>query len=509
MLEKPLALLVLLGALVPALALAEDPAAPGTLGEECDPAEPAPHTGVVCLPAGGWTYDDSVVLNARKGDLVLNSACGLTAAMVNKATQNQQFSHVGIMIEDRRRIRHARVKLDPFEDSIDQGGGDPNLLRFGWPGVLSQTIHNAFEGTEVRPKPAAAPETTPSLLQLDSHFGADPAPRCEDLDLTAPLVLRPPPEHEESLFDDDETVRSKLHRVADEAIGSTGHYRFYAFTEAAIHGRSGADPGADALETGNTTYWEDETGLRHHPKGMQCASFIWHAAQTAGVTVDDGLPHETPASLLVPPFRMLDGAEAEHGPDELRGLYVYPEAARHRGITFLGSAAEKAVSELVNTMPYSAWFAANMFGVARKVGHQVQYCFGFDECANPLPSSVVTEQQLDRHANLHAGVGWGDGLTVSPGDMTHWDSYPDGVWGATDLLRYRPGVYRQKHRWAASSGSGVLNVVVFRSGAVPGGWIYVEGAVVILPASAATPNEEPTDSEGFASFPAAAAAGVA
>jgi len=476
------------------------PPANGTLGEPCGRNELAPHEGVICQATGEWIYNEPEVLNARKGDLLLNSACGPTAGLVSTAVA-QKFSHVGIMIEDRRRIRHARVKLEPFMDSIDENGGSGTLLKFGWPGVISQTVQAAFEGSELRPKPLAAPFWTPDQLQVDSHFGFERNHSdCEALALIDPLVMKPPMEFEDAVFPEDATtVRERLFRVADEAINLTGHYRFFAFTEVDIHGRT-SGRGADAPTDGNVTLWEDESGERHHPKGMQCAAFIWHAAQAAGFEVDDGLPHPVLADPAMG-GRFFDGHELEHGPASLRGLYVYPEENRRQGIAFLGSVTHRKASELINTMPYSAWVAANLLEVPYRLSLQMRSCFAFDECEDfPVIFNPFSPPET-RPARLLAGE-VGEGLIVSPGDMTHWDPYPNGLWGSTEPLDYEPGTYREIYRWAASSGSGNLEVTALRG---DGTGVKVPGVTLQLPASVVTPTSKETDEEGFAEFVAVAA----
>jgi hypothetical protein len=452
---------------------------------------------VICQATDEWIYNEPEVLNARKGDLLLNSACGPTAGLVSTAVA-QKFSHVGIMIEDRRRIRHARVKLEPFMDSIGMHGGSGTLLKFGWPGVISQTVQAAFEGSELRPKPLAAPSVTPDLLQVDSHFGfeRDNDSECDELALIDPLVMKPPMEFEDAVFPEDATtVRERLFTVADEAMNLTGHYRFFAFTEVDIHGRT-SGPGADAPTDGNVTLWEDESGERHHPKGMQCAAFIWHAAQAAGFEVDDGLPHPVLADpAMGGPF--FDGHELEHGPASSRGLYVYPEENRRQGIAFLGSETHRKASELINTMPYSAWLAANLIEMPYKLSLQMRSCFAFDECWE-FPIVYPPETRPSR---LGAGE-VGEGLIVSPGDMTHWDPYPNGLWGSTEPLDFEPGTYEQIYRWAASLGSGNLEVTALRG---DGTGVKVPDVTLQLPASVVTPTSKETDEEGFAEFVAVAA----
>ena len=413
---------------------AASPPALGTIGEVCSLYEPAPHAGVICQATGEWVVDDAVVLNARKGDLLLNSACGPTARLVDTAVA-QKYSHVGIMIEDRSRVRHARVHLKPFEDSIEANGGSGSRLKFGWPGVVSQTVQAAYEGSELRPKPPAAPAWTPDFIQLDSHFGSDPDPdpECEDMMLLPPRVIRPPLEFEDQIFAEDGlSVRERLFAVADESIGLTGHYRFYAFTETDIHGRT-SGPGADGPETGLETFWEDEVGERHHPKGMQCAAFVWQSTQAAGFSVDDGLPHPVHTD---PAVWVYDGDELEHGPADSRGLYVYPEEKRHQGISFLGAVVRKKVADMIALWPGS--FLAEAVGVPEKLSRQMRACFAFDECdyqpwvpiPSPSPSGGSVLVLPDDYQRLYAGE-VGDGLAFSPGDLTHWDAYPHGLWGST------------------------------------------------------------------------------
>lgn len=395
------------------------------IGQECDPLDPVPHHGISCQATGEVGYYESVVLNAQKGDLLLNAACGPTADMA-RAANDQSYSHIGIMTEDRREIRHARVNLEPSADTAGFWGVSETRVKYGWPGVLTQTIQNAFEGHEVRPGPDGS-----DLLHLDSHFGANPRGACSDEDspvAVAPLVIKPSPSDESEIFSHDSvSVRERLHEVADAARDITGHYRFYAFTEADIRGRTGSQRGASNSSLTATGWTEPGgDGTEHaHPDGMQCAAFIWHAMRAAEA-----------------PINQIRGAEElELGPAEQEGLYVYTLEARRNAINKLDAIVR---SEAARQAP---WFAPRIPG---RLATQFVNCFAADSCDETSANGVAPYPA--------------EGLTVSPEDITHWDAYPSGLYGHTERLRYRPGVFRRRHTWQPSEGSGMLRVNVYEAG---------------------------------------------
>ena len=114
------ACLVLLAS--PAFAQDDVPAGSGVqVGDRCYQGDPLPRPGLVCLPAfvtidgflhEEWEYETSYIFNARKGDAVLSAGCELIGNLLRKVYPAQTYSHAGIMVEDRHKIRHSTASVD-------------------------------------------------------------------------------------------------------------------------------------------------------------------------------------------------------------------------------------------------------------------------------------------------------------------------------------------------------------------------------------------------------------
>src|SRR5262245_6128643 len=105
------------------VAAQDDPPDDATVdvGDRCFKGDVPPRPGLVCLPAfieingqvrEEWEYESSYLLNGRKGDTVLSAGCGLIANLLRRVNPEQQYSHAGIMVEDRHKIRHSTASVD-------------------------------------------------------------------------------------------------------------------------------------------------------------------------------------------------------------------------------------------------------------------------------------------------------------------------------------------------------------------------------------------------------------
>ena len=107
---------------LPAQAQNDVPTGSGVqVGDRCYQGDQPPRAGLVCLPAfvtldgflrEEWDYETSYIVNARKGDAVLSAGCGLIGNLLRTVNPAQSYSHAGIMVEDRHKIRHSTASVD-------------------------------------------------------------------------------------------------------------------------------------------------------------------------------------------------------------------------------------------------------------------------------------------------------------------------------------------------------------------------------------------------------------
>lgn len=234
-----------------------------SIGQPCDPADCSS-----CAPGDHLTcqFVETVVeqvpariLNARKGDLVLcpGDGRGTIGTLLGALRAPQVYTHMGIVVEDFTTIRHStdipdRMQAHPVGSLVGQpeplDGFDPEMVKYGWPGTLTQTVDEAFQAQNPGIVPTAASQTPP-YLYCDADNGTQPfsgpSPgnhcfSCNELSFNTvfgqdgtrrdPLVVSPCTAAEMA----HPELRQILHAIADEAKGINGHYRFYAYSDATI-----------------------------------------------------------------------------------------------------------------------------------------------------------------------------------------------------------------------------------------------------------------------------------
>ena len=208
-----------------------------------------------------WEYESGDVLNARTGDAVLSPGCGLIANLLKKVDETARYSHAGIMVEDRFKIRHSTAIP---ERMFDKGAGDPpgtegvveEALKYGWPGTITQWADEAFEGSILE-------DPVGGKGYLMTAFNSTPL-QCESSgELVPSTVLRPPPTVD---ADPATRARDRLLYAAAAAEQIEGHYPFSGYT----------DP-ASVLSTPVNLpgHWADGT------VGSVCSGLVWRAMRTS------------------------------------------------------------------------------------------------------------------------------------------------------------------------------------------------------------------------------------
>ena len=306
-----------------------------------------------------------------------------------------------------------------------------------WPGSLTQSIDNAFHGEWV-----TSPDTGPYKI-ADFSF----APDLSDAStIIPPVVVKPPP------FDETADVRRTLHRIADEALKINAHYRFYGYTRPEIAlgpaGVAGPDSG-----------WANGT------IATQCASFIWLAAQHAGVKLEG--PGKFTKVTDLEPTDVVLGAAVNGA--TLDGLYLYTAAERQ--------AAAKWLYQKVFDIAYNtAGFWGQLFtGAPDDVANQLCNAFASD----------WTELGNGGAGDSDAWKSTGEANAVSPDNLMLWDS-PNGsgqgqfrsVYGHIEELFYLPGTYAQVpiYRWKLVPTKGNLTGTVTANADVTGANVSLLGS---------------------------------
>jgi hypothetical protein len=139
-------------------ACALDPNDP-RINQPCDPGVCSLDPRLVCAvqPQHSIRWQAATIDNARKGDLILTPAdgIGVIGTLLGALWPPQIYDHMGIMMEDRRVIRHCTESKDRLKEKkyytgvlVVQGapthGLRPDHITYGWPGIIHQTVEDAF-----------------------------------------------------------------------------------------------------------------------------------------------------------------------------------------------------------------------------------------------------------------------------------------------------------------------------------------------------------------------------
>ena len=385
-------------------------------GEECDPwnlPDVVPD-GMFCLP----TSETRQVklpprfMNAKKGDIILSPGNGgLIAAVLAAVTPPQPFSHSGIMTRNRDEITHSTAAEDRITgDFAGSDGIRPDVLKYLWPGVITQSVDAAVNGEDM-----VDPETgdTYKVSGFASELGEFASP-----EVTAPMIVKPDPLIETT------AIRSTLQDIANFAVQQAGkcHYRFFCYTDPTI-GLSSTAP-AEAKWAAGT-------------KPTVCSSLIWMAIKQAGLTMEGALE---PADL--------DGGAqiALNTPD---GLYVYDADERLAAGEVLFNRLHSYVMINVGS------FGDALTDVADDISNQILNTFATDWADEDAKDSEQWRETVDANA-------------VSPQNLMFYDG---PHYGFSEPLIFRDWRVEEVvvHKWKKVAQTGTIKGVVrFKGGPVQG-----------------------------------------
>lgn len=400
------------------------------VGQPCIPGATPPRPGLSCQISSSWYYRPAYIANAQKGDVILSPGChGTIGELLRSVDPSQLYSHSGIVTHDRDEVRHATaseqryqaypVGTDPLGNPAPSDGFRPDILKYGWPGTITQPVYKAFEGEYY-----IDPENH-EAYRIDG-FSHDPTGCDGEAAKIFPLVVKPAPEREQE-------IRPLLESAADQALTLKGHYRFGAYSNGAM----AADSSYNAPR---------ESGWAADTLAVVCSTFIWDTLRLAHVVLEGD---------QLEPNDFARGAERDATTQD--GLYLYQAAERQKaGHTLYDRTHNHVLDEADKNTCFGlpcgrAWeFFA---GAADDIANQLVNCFDTDWCDTAAKDS-------DRWKNT------GPGRSVSPDNILFWDiwSAPDqGVYGYNERMAYQPGMYAQD-RWLPSGDAGTITGHVFFEG---------------------------------------------
>jgi hypothetical protein len=394
----------------------------GPIGQPCDPKDPNPPQGLSCQIMG-WTESDPYIHNAKKGDILLYSTCKEIGAMLRQI--GQVYAHEGIMTTDHYQLSHSTVTSERFLLHAGEDGIAEDVLKFGWPGAISQTVKQAVLGG---PGPGFEDPMGKGFSGNLVYCPGDSQP-------VPALVVKPPPEF-------DAAVRPRLHAAAEEAlkiVRRKSHYRPYAYSEAAI---ALAESGRNAPAAGMLP---DRSDWAAGSRPTVSTVFIWAALKDAGITLEGDAPEKKDFAVSSQGVRR---ANLECSPRPFDGLYCYSEAERKKAGEWL---FHDTRNRIFAGLDIAEELVVRLIDVADDVASQIANCFASDDC---VPRGDESDAWKDP----------GEGRTVSPDDFLWWDAPPVGVYGHHERLVYRPSGYRPILEWRPTLGLGSIKARVLYEG---------------------------------------------
>ena len=396
-----------------------------------------PSQPVSCQATGNWIFSPPFIANARKGDVILSAGCGLVGNMLRQLVPPQLYSHTGIMTQDYYQITHSTASEERYEDHLvgweDTEGFNESVLRWGWPGVITQSVDEAFNGEWIS-------DVGKAYWMVGFH--SYPVQCQGDNQLVWPMVVKPPP-------DAPPIVREYLHKVADKALTSSGHYRFYVYSNANI-----VFDGA----------YDDPNGK----PATVCSQFVWYNVMQVNAENTTQIILE---GNTLEANDIANGAEIEPGTPD--GLYTYREAERLSAAWSLYN----YIYEKAMDAGHGFCLFINCEAMARKYGNQFTNCFANDDCTSNNTS-----------------IAWqnpGEGEAVSPDDILFWDDWSTvqgpnqiGVYGYSEPLAYRSGEYVAETLWQYGGLEGdVEGNVLYQGNPVEGASVTISNLEVFTDAN--------------------------
>jgi hypothetical protein len=308
-------------------------AADDLIGQPCNPDDVSQFPQLSCQATQDWEVTPPLIRNALKGDLIIVSSCETIGGLLRSVTPRQFYSHEAIFTRNYYAMAESTASEGRILSSVSgiDGALDGNKLKFAWPGALRQSVTTAFGQKHV-----LDPE---GKLQLLETFHPE-AKRCAGDSIASPLlVIRPPTE--------TPAVRSALKSAADFAFTAETHYRFFGYTQANIafdgtgnfDGGSYRDPNGEPATVSTSFLWWSLRNRSVPLEGTRLEPLLRGFFQ--GTSSDN--TDEAALGAELPPA----GAQGQTD-----GLYLYTEAERQAGATFIYNQTYNSVARVQDATLY-------------------------------------------------------------------------------------------------------------------------------------------------------------
>ena len=403
---------------------------PAGVGDECDPwnlPDVVPD-GMFCMPTAETRHVmmPARFMNANKGDIILSPGDGsLIGETLAAVSPPQPYSHSGMMTRNRDEITHSTASLERMTDSdyAGSGGFRPDILKFLWPGAITQTVQHAVDGEKFVDPENGKPYQIGGFgsMQSSLDLGGNGSPTAWA------MVVKPDPELETP------EVRAKLHAIAEFHAAQQGksHYRFFCYTNPAI---GLTDVAPDSAKWAAGTF------------PSVCSSLIWRSIRNSGEPIEGALE----------PADMTGGAQiATDTPD---GLYVYQADERLAA----GEVLYDQIAHLATMAAGQFWAAIT--DIKDNLGNQVLNAFASDWCDDDATDSDKWKQTTDANA-------------VSPQNLMFYDS---PLYGYSEPVIYRDQRMEEVtvYKWKLVKQTGTVTGHVRHAGkAVAGADVQITAAM--------------------------------
>ena len=436
----------------------------------------------------GWTVE-----NAAAGHLLLcpGGGSGPIATILASLAPPQHYTHMAMFLDADGMLRQATASQGRLNaiDKQPTNGYPEDAVKYAWPGTVTQSWTDAHDSATGGPDAVARLDArTGKSFKGDQisfrptvvNAGTVDQPKPE---LRWPLVVRPHP----SLT--TPAVSDALARVARAAIGVTGHYRFFAYTNGLIcrdHEFDGPLQLETRLPKPDSASWynalavalsagtDEQSGIDNPEKSaaVVCSTFIWRAVAAANVAasnsggpiiVIDGRPeiaHRPVAyvSDLVRQPRDMTGVQYSPSAD---GMYVYTEAERKRAGDALAESIRRKVADGVAAEDSTEIDVANVaimlltpalgLGLLLADGDPAKALFLassdiIDDVTNQMCNSFANDDSSEGSTDSEAWKQPGTGFSVSPDDIIHnWapptsesPKHVHGLYGYNERIKLTP-----------------------------------------------------------------------
>lgn len=440
---------------------------PGTTyadeGAECTPGDVSSPPGLVCQPTNDWVAIPSEIINAFRGEIVMEHGCGPIAQLL--ASINQKYSHEAIFTKRGVETRHSTAVSERFEEAVDVGRLrlDPNKMKYLFPGTdgRSSTVSvSQLVDKYVLPDP----EDPTKTWEIGGAINVRASQCASDAIAVAPVMVRPPPNaapdkvraisaiaerggegcssHAECASGSCDLIRGLCNPGSIFSIDS--HYRFFMFSHAEVT-LPGVFWASGKESTVSSTFMHlapARAGLPLRPTarfpsipdGMRLYSLDERTVGANTMWINTSNDVRKACRFLPVPGAVVMGG--------LAGLIGGPDGVTV-GLGLGAQAGEALCAEL----------QAN-------IANQVTNCFASDAC-----------DDLDRTWESP-----GTGGTASPDDILAWDlPRVGGSYGYNEPAQFLPTVFRRRYAWRKEDRTGTITIKVVNEANEP-----FEGARVTL-----------------------------